>query len=73
MVNLIRQNKTALNVTATDVEFDSTLVETYRMLKQALSVQLFLDSISTDTAFLRFQITNKAGTNFHRDIRVAEP
>lgn len=64
MVNLIKQNKTALNVTASDVDFDSTLVETYRMLKQALIVQLFLDSISTDTAFLRFQITNKAGHKF---------
>lgn len=64
MVNLIKQNKAALNVTASDTDFDSTLVETYRMLKRALSVHLFLDSVSTDTAFFRFQITNKAGHKF---------
>ena len=64
MVNLIKQNKTALDISASDAEFDSTLIETYQMLKQALSVKLFLDSLSTDTAFFRFQITNKAGHKF---------
>ncbi|HYV91912.1 MAG TPA: T9SS type A sorting domain-containing protein [Chitinophagales bacterium] len=65
MVNLIKQNKTSLNATAPDVDFDSTLAETYRMLtQQALTVHLYLDSISVDTAFFRFQITNKAGHKF---------
>ena len=65
MVNLIKQNKAALNATAPDAGFDSTLAATYRMLTQkTLGVKLFLDSIWMDTAFFRFQITNKAGHKF---------
>ncbi|MBX7141694.1 MAG: hypothetical protein K1X63_11510 [Chitinophagales bacterium] len=65
MVNLIKQNKDSLGITAPDVNFDSTLAATYRMLtQQSLDVQLNLDSISTDTAFLSFRITNNAGHKF---------
>ncbi|MFI5136098.1 MAG: T9SS type A sorting domain-containing protein, partial [Chitinophagales bacterium] len=65
MVNLMKQNKQALNISAPDVDFDSTLTETMRMLREsALSVHLYLDSITTDTAFLRFRIMNKSGHKF---------
>ncbi|MEO5673068.1 MAG: T9SS type A sorting domain-containing protein [Chitinophagales bacterium] len=65
MVNLIKQNKATLKATASDEDFDSTLAATYRMLtKQSVDVHLYLDSISADTAFLRFQIKNKAGHKF---------
>jgi len=65
MVNLIKNNKAALNISAPDVDFDSTLTETKRMLEEnALSVHLYLDSITTDTAYLRFRIMNKCGHKF---------
>ena len=50
---------------ANDVNFDSTLAAAYRMLtKQSLKVKILLDSIESDTAYFRFQITNKAGHKF---------
>jgi hypothetical protein len=61
MIDLIKQNKDALGITAPDVNFDSTLAATSRMLTQkSINMALSLDSVSEDTAFLRLQITNKA-------------
>ncbi|MFI5135890.1 MAG: hypothetical protein ACHQD9_08565, partial [Chitinophagales bacterium] len=40
MVNLMKQNKEALNITAPDVDFDSTLTETMRMLRAGLVLAL---------------------------------
>lgn len=65
MIKLIKENKEALDAKANEVNFDSTLAAAYRMLtKQSLKVKIYLDSIESDTAFFRFQITNKAGHKF---------
>jgi len=65
MIDLIKQNKDALGITAPDVNFDSTLAATSRMLTQkSINMALSLDSVSEDTAFLRLQIANKAGHKF---------
>ncbi|HUM45669.1 MAG TPA: hypothetical protein PLD84_02000, partial [Chitinophagales bacterium] len=65
MINLIKQNKTALDITAPDVNFDSTLAATYRLLQQkTVGLFVFLDSIAADTIFLKVRVTNKAGHKF---------
>lgn len=65
MVKLIKNNKTALGITVLDERFDSTVIATNKFLReQTLSVKLFADSISEDTAFVRVRLTNKAGHKF---------
>ncbi|MCW5920480.1 MAG: T9SS type A sorting domain-containing protein, partial [Bacteroidetes bacterium] len=65
MVNLIKQNKTTLGVSAPDYNFDSTLAAITNMLtKQSLDVQASLVSITSDTAFIDVDLTNKAGHKF---------
>ncbi|MBK6482583.1 MAG: T9SS type A sorting domain-containing protein [Chitinophagaceae bacterium] len=65
MIKLIKENKTALGITAPDINFDSTLAATYRLLQQkTLTLTAFLDSVSTDTLFIRLRIANKAGHKF---------
>lgn len=65
MVNMIKENKNTLGIDAPDVNFDSTLAATYRMLQEkSLNLALFLDSIVMDTLYLRVRIVNKAGHKF---------
>lgn len=65
MVNLIKQNKTTLGVSAPDFNFDSTLAAITRMLTtQSLNVQASLINITSDTAFIDVNLTNKAGHKF---------
>ena len=65
MVDLIKRNKTALGVTASDANFDSTLAAiTYVLKHQTIDVELsdpefFSDSVSFDVL-----LTNKAGHKF---------
>lgn len=65
MVKLIKQNKTTLGVSAPDFNFDSTLAAITRMLTtQSLNVQASLINITSDTAFIDVNLTNKAGHKF---------
>lgn len=65
MVNLIKQNKTSLGVTASDANFDSTLAAiNYQLTKNSVEVTMLLDSITPDTAFISVKLQNKAGHKF---------
>ena len=65
MVKLIKQNKVLLNVSAPDVNFDSTLAATSRQLKQnSLIINAIIDTIFTDTAFVSVTLINQAGHKF---------
>ncbi|MCD6066439.1 MAG: Por secretion system C-terminal sorting protein [Bacteroidetes bacterium] len=65
MVRLIKNNKAALGITVPDKHFDSTVVANVKLLQeQTLTIDLTLDSLSTDTAFVKLRLTNKAGHKF---------
>ena len=65
MVKLIKNNKAALGINVSDKNFDSTIAVTTRNLKlNTLNVDLLLDSVTQDSAFVRFKLTNKAGHKF---------
>lgn len=65
MVKLIKNNKAALGISVSDKNFDSTIAVTTRNLKlNTLNVDLLLDSVTQDSAFVRFKLTNKAGHKF---------
>lgn len=66
MVQLIKDNKNSLGIGfKPDVNFDSTLAATSRMLlNNTLTIHLTLDSLTMDTAYLKLSIANKAGHKF---------
>ncbi len=65
MLDLIKNNKNNLGINVTDTQFDSTLAATLRLLQeQAVEFELTGDSITTDTAYYRVRIKNKAGHKF---------
>jgi hypothetical protein len=65
MIKLIKNNKTALGITVLDKNFDSTIAITNRLLKeQTLTVDLLLDSISSDSVFVKLKLINKVGHKF---------
>jgi len=65
MLNLIKENKASLGISVDDWKFDSTLAATSRSLKlQSLDLNLFLDSLTSDTAFFTVKLRNKAGHKF---------
>lgn len=65
MVNLIKQNKEALGVTASDRNFDSTLAEITRLLRNStVDLSLADPIIDGDTVQFDVSITNKAGHKF---------
>lgn len=65
MVRLLKQNKGALGIPATDVQFDSTLARTRRMLAHhTLDAHLSLIDRTADTAFFAVRLENKAGHRF---------
>lgn len=65
MVNLIKNNKASLGVTASDSNFDSTLVAINKLLtEQTLNVSINKTNVLGDTAFFEMTLTNKAGHKF---------
>lgn len=65
MVRMIKDNKNSLGITASDANFDSTLSAINSMLvQQTLTINSFVDTISTDTLFLDIELINKAGHKF---------
>ncbi len=65
MLNLMKENKEALGIPATDANFDSTLTYTYEMLQQkTLQLDLQMDSLGSDTAYFSMTLLNRAGHKF---------
>ncbi len=65
MVNLIKQNKSKIGVTASDVNFDSTLANINRQLRyNSDSVSAIVDTILNDTLFVSVKVFNKTGHKF---------
>ena len=65
MLQLMRDHRTQLGITATPAQFDSTIAASLRMLQQK-SVDLDLQTgvLSGDTLHFDLQLTNKAGHKF---------
>ena len=65
MVQLIKDNKAALGVTAPDANFDSTLKAINKLLKEStLQLTTHFDSTAGDTLFFSMELLNKAGHKF---------
>jgi hypothetical protein len=65
MVNLIKQNKTSLGVTASDANFDSTLAGITKQLKlNTLTAKIETPVLTGDSIFFDVTLTNKAGHKF---------
>ena len=66
MLQLMKENKAALNIQAEDVNFDSSIANTKHLLSTAtLGLNLSLDSWLSDTvAAFSLKLTNKAGHKF---------
>jgi hypothetical protein len=65
MVDLIKQNKTTLGITASDANFDSTLAAITEVLKhQTIDVELSDPEFSSDSVSFEVLLTNKAGHKF---------
>ncbi len=65
MLQLMRDNKEALDINAEDFMFDETIEKTYAMLQQqSLDISLEFDHQLNDTAYFSVQLFNKAGHKF---------
>lgn len=65
MLNLIKNNASALGVTANPEHFDSSIVRTNRMMQDsAVQLNLNLVNRTSDTAFYELKLTNLAGHKF---------
>ncbi len=65
MLRLLKQFKDTLDIPATDVQFDSTITRTERMLRdRTLDASLTLLDRTTDTAYFSLRLENKAGHRF---------
>jgi hypothetical protein len=65
MLNLMKDNRQALGIDATDAHYDTVITYTDIMLQQrSVDLTLLLDSISSDTAFYKVKLKNKAGHKF---------
>jgi hypothetical protein len=65
MLELMKNNRKALNIQAADEHFDETIAKTLDMLqRQSLAVELTNTKIESDSAYFDFNIRNKAGHKF---------
>ncbi len=65
MLSLIKSNKMALGVNVPDNHFDSTISASKAMLQsKSINFKLTLESITSDSAFFKVKIENKAGHKF---------
>lgn len=65
MVTLMKNNKQKLNLNIPDKNLDSSIAIIKRNLRyNSVSLKIFQDSISSDTAFYRVRLINKAGHKF---------
>jgi hypothetical protein len=65
MLNLMKNNRQALGIDATDAQYDTVINYTDILLQQrSVDLTLMLDSINSDTAFYKVRLKNKAGHKF---------
>lgn len=65
MIQLLKENKEALNIKASDAAFDETLEKTLIMLQEkSIDTELTLESLDSDTAYFALRLLNKAGHKF---------
>ncbi len=65
MLELIKNNKQALNISTADSKIDSSIAATLQMLREnSVEFELFSDSLTYDTAYYHVRIRNKAGHKF---------
>lgn len=65
MLQLMKNNKDSLGITASDRNFDSTFSATSRLLRtNTVSIQVDSINVSPDTAYFDVKLTNKAGHKF---------
>lgn len=65
MLALLKDNRAALNLTANETHFDSTIARTVRLLQnQTLLLENTVVERTADTAFVDVQLTNLAGHKF---------
>jgi len=65
MLQLMKENKEALNITATDEQFDNTIANTFTLLQER-SVDFNLEMLNqdVDSAYFLIDIINRAGHKF---------
>ncbi len=65
MLNIMKDHREALGIPASEVQMDSTIARTRRLLQhQTLDLDLDLEERSADTAFFSLRLTNRAGHRF---------
>ena len=65
MLQLIRDNKAALDVQVEDARFDSTLAATAQLLQErSVALSVNFDSTASDTSYYQVRLENKTGHKF---------
>ncbi|MEX1132791.1 MAG: T9SS type A sorting domain-containing protein [Flavobacteriales bacterium] len=65
MLKLLKANREVLGITATDAQFDSTIMRSRKLLQErTLDVSVTLNDRTDDTAFYAVRLTNRAGHRF---------
>lgn len=64
MLGLLKNNIDALGLSANEVQFDSTIQRTERMLRNGLLVETTMAGRNADTAFIDVKLSNLAGHKF---------
>lgn len=65
MLQLMKQNRSALGISVEEAKFDSSIFATKEMLlEKSVAIDLTQDSITADTAYFTVNIENKAGHKF---------
>ena len=65
MLNLMKNNRDTLGITATEAAYEETIAKTLAMLQErSLETALEFEGTSNDTAYFSLWLTNKAGHKF---------
>lgn len=65
MLKLMRANRTDLGIHAPEASFDTTIEATMKMLQNSsVDMTVYHDSTTSDTAYFRIRLLNKAGHKF---------
>jgi len=64
MLRLMKEHRDALGIPATDVQFDSTIARSLRLLHNSVDLDIVLAARDADTAFVEARLVNLAGHKF---------
>ncbi|MBK6832153.1 MAG: hypothetical protein IPG92_16110 [Flavobacteriales bacterium] len=71
MLQLLKANKDTLDIPATDVQFDSTIVRTQRLLtERTLDARIMLADRTSDTIYYELLLENRAGHRFPQRLSI---